>query len=292
MPQGAALGTAYLARVAAGLEADASDAGRWARTEPPGRAGRPWRRRGGPPVRAVPRAVRVGHTVTTGLLPEPSAAEIAFTVISVDDHLVEPRHLFEGRMPTHLAERAPYVRTTSKGNEIWVFDGQAYPQVGLNAVVGRSRDGSPMEPVRFDQMRRGCWDPTARVADMDLAGIWASVSFPSQITGFCGAVYSGCSDPELGQACVRAWNDWFAEEWREPYPDRFVGLGIVFLADPDEAAAEIRRNAARGFTRRVAARAAPPPRVPVAALGLVGPGARRLRRDRHRRLPARRQLAG
>ena len=32
VPQGAALGTAYLARVAAGLEADASDAGRWART--------------------------------------------------------------------------------------------------------------------------------------------------------------------------------------------------------------------------------------------------------------------
>jgi predicted TIM-barrel fold metal-dependent hydrolase len=185
--------------------------------------------------------------VTTGLLPEPSAAEIAFTVISVDDHLVEPRHLFEGRMPTHLAERAPYVKTTSKGNEIWVFDGQAYPQVGLNAVVGRSRDGSPMEPVRFDQMRRGCWDPTARVADMDLAGIWASVSFPSQITGFCGAVYSGCSEPELGKACVRAWNDWFAEEWREPYADRFVGLGIVYLADADEAAAEIRRNAARGF---------------------------------------------
>jgi xylulokinase len=32
VPQGAALGAAYLARVAAGLEADASDAGRWART--------------------------------------------------------------------------------------------------------------------------------------------------------------------------------------------------------------------------------------------------------------------
>jgi xylulokinase len=32
VPQGAALGTAYLARVAAGLEADASGAGRWART--------------------------------------------------------------------------------------------------------------------------------------------------------------------------------------------------------------------------------------------------------------------
>jgi predicted TIM-barrel fold metal-dependent hydrolase len=186
--------------------------------------------------------------VSIDLLPDPPAADVAFTVISVDDHLVEPRHLFEGRMPSHLAEHAPYVKTTSKGNEIWVFDGQAYPQVGLNAVVGRSRDGSPMEPVRFDQMRKGCWDPAARVADMDLAGIWASVSFPSQITGFCGSVYSACSDPDLGQACVRAWNDWFAEEWHAAFPGRFVGLGIVFLADPEEAAREIRRNADRGFT--------------------------------------------
>ena len=105
-----------------------------------------------------------------------------------------------------------------------------------------------MEPVRFDQMRPGCWDPAARVADMDLAGIWASVNFPSQITGFCGTVYSACSEPASGQACVRAWNDWFAEEWREAYPDRFVGLGITYLADPEIAAAEIRRNAERGFT--------------------------------------------
>ncbi|CAN5637319.1 amidohydrolase family protein [soil metagenome] len=186
--------------------------------------------------------------MTAGLLPDPPAAEVRFTVISVDDHLVEPRHLFEGRMPTALAEQAPYVRETSKGNEIWVFDGQAYPQVGLNAVVGRQRNGSPMEPVRFDEMRKGCWDPGARVADMDLAGIWASVSFPSQISGFCGSVYSQCSDAAVGQACVRAWNDWFAEEWFATHPDRFIGLGIVFLSDPALAAAEIRRNAERGFT--------------------------------------------
>jgi predicted TIM-barrel fold metal-dependent hydrolase len=189
----------------------------------------------------VPEVQRGEHT-------DPEPAEVGYTVISVDDHLVEPRHLFEGRVPAHLADRAPYVRTTSKGNEIWVFDGQAYPQVGLNAVVGRSRDDSPMEPVRFDQMRPGCFDPDARVRDMDLAGIWASVNFPSQITGFCGAVYSGCSSAEVGLACVRAWNDWIFEEWLTPHRDRFVGLGITFLADPEAGAAEIRRNAGRGFT--------------------------------------------
>ena len=172
---------------------------------------------------------------------------VALDLISVDDHLVEPAHLFEGRMPAALAERAPYVKTTSRQHEIWVFDGKAYPQVGLNAVVGRDRDESPMEPVRFDQMRRGCWDPAARVVDMDEAGMWASLNFPSQITGFCGSVYSSCSDPAVGLACVRAWNDWFHEEWYTPWPDRFIACGITYLADPALAADEIRRNAARGF---------------------------------------------
>lgn len=169
-------------------------------------------------------------------------------LLSVDDHLVEPAHLFAGRLPASLADRAPEVRTTSKGHEIWVFDGQAYPQVGLNAVAGRSKDASPMEPVRFEEMRRGCWDPDARVADMDLGGVTASVNFPSQITGFCGAVYNGCSEPELGAACVRAWNDWLAEEWVGAHPERFVALGITYFADPVLGAAEIRRNAERGFT--------------------------------------------
>ena len=170
-----------------------------------------------------------------------------FTIISVDDHLVEPPDVFAGRMPAALADRAPYVKTTSKGNEIWVFDGRAHPQVGLNAVVGRDRTESPMDPVRFDQMRRGCWDPVARVADMDQAGVWASVNFPSAITGFCGSVYSACSDPALGLACVRAFNDWFHDEWHAAAPERFVPMGITYLADPSAGAAEVRRNAERGF---------------------------------------------
>jgi predicted TIM-barrel fold metal-dependent hydrolase len=82
---------------------------------------------------------------------------------------------------------------------------------------------------------------------MDINGVWASVSFPSQITGFCGSVFSRCSDPELGLAVTRAWNDWFHDEWWSTHPDRFVPMGITYLGDPELGAAEIRRNAERGF---------------------------------------------
>ena len=98
-------------------------------------------------------------------------------------------------------------------------------QVGLNAVVGRPREDWVVEPTRFDEMRPGCYEIDARVRDMDINGVWASVNFPSQITGFCGAVFSRCSDPELGLAVTRAWNDWFYDEWYSPHPDRIVPDG-------------------------------------------------------------------
>jgi predicted TIM-barrel fold metal-dependent hydrolase len=188
-------------------------------------------------------------TPNPALLPDPEPRDVRYTVISVDDHLVEPPWVFDGRLPKHLQDRAPRIVETPTGAQQWEFDGKIFPQLGFNALVGRAdRDDFTFEPARFDDMRRGCFDIHARVRDMDINGIWASVCFPSQITGFCGRIYSACSDPELGLATARAFNDWIAEEWHGTYPERIVPMGITFLADPQAGAEEIRRNAARGFT--------------------------------------------
>jgi predicted TIM-barrel fold metal-dependent hydrolase len=168
-------------------------------------------------------------------------------IISVDDHLIEPPDLFEGRMPAALADRAPRVVEFEDGREAWEYEGRIYANVGLNAVVGRPRDEWSMEPARFDEMRPGCFDIDERVKDMDAGGIWASVCFPSLIAGFCGAVFSRSDDPELGLACVRAWNDWHLEVWAGTYPGRIIPLQLPWLPDPVLAAEEVRRNAERGF---------------------------------------------
>src|SRR4051794_31126222 len=181
-------------------------------------------------------------------LPEPEPREVRYTVISVDDHLVEPPDMFEGRLPSKLQDKAPKIILNEWGHEVWEFDGEIYSQVGMNAVAGRRPETVKIEPFRFDQMRRGCWDIDARIHDMDINGVWASVNFPSMITGFCGRVFSQCSDPELGLAATRAWNDWFFDEWYSKYPERIIPMGITFLTDPEKGAEEIRRNAARGFT--------------------------------------------
>ena len=195
------------------------------------------------------RVVKLGikRPVTRPLLPDPDPRPVKYTFISVDDHLMEPPHTFEGRLPSRLQGRAPRVIETEEGHEIWQFEDTPYFQVGFMCVAGRPREDHRFEPARFEEVRRGCWDIDARIKDMDINGVYASVNFPSGVTGFGGTLFSEAKDPELGLACVRAWNDWLFEEWYTPHPDRIVPLGITYLADAEQGAAEIRRNAKRGF---------------------------------------------
>jgi len=195
------------------------------------------------------RVVKLGisRPVTRPLLPDPDPREVKYTFISVDDHLMEPKHTFEGRLPAKLQDRAPRVVETEEGHEIWMFEDTPYFQVGFMCVAGRPREDHRFEPSRYEEVRPGCYRIEDRIKDMDIGGIWASVNFPSGVTGFGGTLFSEAKDPELGKACVRAWNDWLFEEWYGPFPDRIVPLGITYLADAEAGAAEIRRNAERGF---------------------------------------------
>jgi predicted TIM-barrel fold metal-dependent hydrolase len=191
---------------------------------------------------------RTNRTGTVTFLPDPEPAEVWATVVSVDDHVVEPPDTFEGRFPKRFADEMPRIVDTDNGGQAWLWTGQVLPNVGLNAVVGRPRNEHSFEPARFDHMRRGAWDPKARLVDMDLNGIWASVCFPSFLPGFVGQRLTlWPSDEDLALAAMRAYNDWHLESWCAVDPDRMIPQQIAWLRDPVVAAEEVRRNAARGF---------------------------------------------
>ena len=143
------------------------------------------------------------------LLPDPPRADREYLMISCDDHIVEPPDTFTGRVPKHLAERAPRVIENADGSEQWLFDGELMPNVGFNAVAGRPVAEYSFDPTRFDQMRKGSWDVASRIDDMNLDGVYGSLCFPSFIPGFAGQrLYNVAKDTELAVACTRAWNDW------------------------------------------------------------------------------------
>jgi predicted TIM-barrel fold metal-dependent hydrolase len=165
--------------------------------------------------------------------------------ISVDDHVVEPPDMFEGRMPAAYADRAPKIVRTSKGDDVWSFEGASIPNIGLNAVAGRPKEEYGIDPTSYEEMRPGCFDVHERVKDMSAGGVLASMNFPS-FPSFSGRLFLTTEDKGLAEAVVRAYNDWHIEGWCGAYPDRFIPMAIPMLWDPELTAREIRRVAEMG----------------------------------------------
>lgn len=166
-------------------------------------------------------------------------------LISVDDHVIEHRQVWQDRLPARFREQGPRVVEKPDGQEAWLFEGTEHAQIGLNAVAGKTFEEYGLDPVRFDQMIPGCYDVAARVKDMDTDGVQAQLCFPS-FAGFCGGTFFNARDKELALACVEAYNDFMIDEWCGFAPDRFIPMVIVPLWDPQLAAAEIERTAAKG----------------------------------------------
>jgi predicted TIM-barrel fold metal-dependent hydrolase len=186
-------------------------------------------------------------------------------VVSPDDHIQEPPHLWESRLPAKLRERGPRVERlrgqvalnngdlgfaeTDDGQvgDVWSYDGKRVPILRIAAAVGVPRDQVDARPITFDDLQKGCYDPAARLADMDVAGIEASVCYPNMFVRFCGQQFSLSPDKELALACIRAYNDFVVDEWCAGSRGRLVPLGIVPLWDVGLAVEEAKRLASLGF---------------------------------------------
>jgi predicted TIM-barrel fold metal-dependent hydrolase len=185
-------------------------------------------------------------------------------IISVDDHVVEPPHLWETWLPAKFRERGPHVERRGvaamehigggtyrqvfdddapKG-DCWVYEDLVYINKRHVAAVGFTREEMTASPITYDEMRPGCYDPKARIADNELNWVDGSLSFPS-FPRFCGQTFTEAKDKELGHACIVAYNDWMVEEWCGDSNGALIPLCIIPLWDADLAAAEVRRNAAR-----------------------------------------------
>ena len=123
---------------------------------------------------------------------------------------------------------------------------------------------------------------------MDLDGVYATLCFPSLIAGFAGTIFASSKDPELGLACLRAWNDWHAEEWAGPHPDRVIPLQLAWLHDPRDRGRRRSPQRRARLQGRELPREPRRPEAPVDAHRPLGPVPPRVRRDANRHLPAQR----
>ncbi len=185
-------------------------------------------------------------------------------LISVDDHVVEPANLWTDRLPAAYADVGPrivyapkgdmalvdgaWVETPGDGDELaawWHYEDHRYQIKQMIACAGMEPDEVTMEGVTYEDIAPGCFEPKARLADMDRNHVEASLCFPNY-PRFCGQLFAERKDRELARLCVEAYNDWMIDEWCGDSGGRLIPLCIVPLWDVELAAAEIRRNAERG----------------------------------------------
>ncbi|WP_280501833.1 amidohydrolase family protein, partial [Nocardia farcinica] len=171
-------------------------------------------------------------------------------LISTDDHLIEHPLLWSERLPSKYVERGPRIieKVMNEGNppaQVWQWEDRIYPYIGLNAVAGKKPEEFGAEPVRYDDMLPGCYDPAARIADMDIDGVQAALCFPS-FPRFAGTVFLQGEDKDLALLCVQAWNDYVLDVWCPTAPDRYIPMTIMPLWDPELCIAEIERTVGRG----------------------------------------------
>ncbi len=197
-------------------------------------------------------------------------------IISVDDHVVEPAHLWQERLPAKMRARGPRVERARWGEfaltagasykqemtddgrwgDYWLYEDRLiyvhkrHVAIPLDAtpdgdVQRFDRSKMFLAALTYDDMRPGCYDPKARVDDLALSWVDGSLAFPT-FPRFCGQTFMEGNDLELGLACVRAYNDWMIDDWCAGSGGHLIPLCLIPLWDVELAVAEVRRNAARG----------------------------------------------
>lgn len=197
-------------------------------------------------------------------------------IISVDDHVVEPSHVWQAWLPEKFREKGPRVIRERFGQfslqkgakyknpidpngtwgDAWMYEDKLiyvhkrHVAIPLEATPGGDkskfdRSKMTMTAMTYDDMRPGCYDRDARIQEFKENWVDGSLPFPT-FPRFCGQTFYEGDDKELGLACVRAYNDWMVDEWCGPSGGMNIPLCIMPLWDVELAVEEIQRNAKRG----------------------------------------------
>jgi len=187
-------------------------------------------------------------------------------IISVDDHVMEPKTLWQQQLPPSMRDRGPRVsrekvkldfagghygfeRNVEDGDwcDVWLFEDLATPTGLLHGPAGLPKKEQRNIPAVYEDLRKGTYDQAARLEDMTLNHVEAAINYPNIFPRFAGQGFAERDDKELALACLQIYNDWMIDDWcGGAGKGRLIPLTLVPLWDPNLAAEEVRRCAAKG----------------------------------------------
>jgi predicted TIM-barrel fold metal-dependent hydrolase len=168
-----------------------------------------------------------------------------YRIVDSDSHTLEPPHVWTSWLPKKFHDRAPKLVKDADGGDAWQFQPGTPPmEIGLVTTPGRRYEEIRWTGSTYDTIRRSCFDPKARLEDMDFDGIDACFLYPSQRTMY---YFMGNEDREFHRAGVEAYNNWIAQEFCAVDPERLFPLAQMPNLGVDAMIREMKRCHAMGM---------------------------------------------
>ncbi len=167
---------------------------------------------------------------------------MSYPIISADSHITEPPDTYTAHIDPSWRDRAPTMRHVEGVGDVFAIEGMSRPiPMGLVAAAGKPPEEIRVSGVRFEEMHRSGWDPSARLADQERDGVAAEVIYPT-----VGMVLCNHRDFDFKKACFDAYNRWIAS-YCETHPERLIGCGQTAMRSPEEGILDLRRIQALGL---------------------------------------------
>ena len=167
-----------------------------------------------------------------------------YTVISSDNHVVEPPDLWTSRADARFKDRVPRIIREESGADWWYCDGHKVTSNEPGTQVGvrfESPESLSLDSGTFDDVRPGGYIPEEHVKDMEIDGIDASIVYPS-----LGLLLYSVPDGEVLTHAFKIYNDWVGE-FCSAYPKVLKAIALLNTDDVEQGINEMERCAKLGF---------------------------------------------
>ena len=165
-----------------------------------------------------------------------------FPVISADSHITEAPNTYRDYIDHRFKDRAPVIQNMGDAGDFFQIDGMDRPiALGLVAAAGKRPEEIRVDGSRFEDLHRGGWDPSARMAEQDTDGVAAEIIYPT-----VGMMLCNHPDFDYKKACFDAYNRWIAE-YCDFNPLRLLGCGQTAMRSPEEGIEDLRRIKSMGL---------------------------------------------
>lgn len=175
-------------------------------------------------------------------------ATVDWSYMDAERHFTESEDCWTRHLEAQFSDRSVHIAPGPDGTRYWHFGDHLLTKgrkvttrimtPGSYGAVVRGVEGGPAATDTLDAFLPEFTQRGAFLAEMDAQRIESALVMPDKALN---VTWDLRHDVDAAHANVRAYNRWLEEDWGYDQDGRILGVPIVVLFDPEQAAAEVER---------------------------------------------------